>query len=156
MRRRRQYFLIFHTRFPGTGEIHQIRVHEMFINADGWPVVAPFRYAPLSKNATALSADVTAADAVGSYKMINHGKDISTTIKASQNIRLAADGTVSGGASGTWKYDGGNKITISLGATGTFAGVLSRQWNTNASAFVVTWTAQSVDGVSIWGARTGS
>jgi arabinan endo-1,5-alpha-L-arabinosidase len=34
--------------------------------------------------------------------------------------------------------------------------VLSRQWNTNAGAFVVTWTAQSVDGVSIWGARTGS
>jgi arabinan endo-1,5-alpha-L-arabinosidase len=151
-----KYFLIFHTRFPGTGEIHQIRVHEMFINADGWLVVAPFRYAPLSKNATALSADVTAGDAVGSYKMINHGKDISTTIKASQNIRLAADGTVSGAASGTWKYDGGNKITISLGATGTFAGVLSRQWNTNASAFVVTWTAQSVDGVSIWGARTGN
>jgi hypothetical protein len=35
-----------------------------------------------------------------------------------------------------------------LGAGGTFNGVLSRQWNTNASAFVVTFTAQSVDGVS--------
>ncbi|RZT09871.1 arabinan endo-1,5-alpha-L-arabinosidase [Duganella sp. CF402] len=151
-----QYFLIFHTRFPGTGELHQIRVHEMFINADGWPVVAPFRYAPLSKNATTLSAEVTAADAAGTYKMINHGKDISTTIKASQEVVLAANGTVSGSASGTWKHDGSNKITISLGATGTFVGVLSRQWNTNASAFVVTWTAQSVDGVSIWGARTGN
>ncbi|WP_371866491.1 glycoside hydrolase family 43 protein [Duganella alba] len=151
-----QYFLIFHTRFPGTGELHQIRVHEMFINADGWLVVSPFRYAPLSKNSTTLSAEVTAADVVGTYKMINHGKDISTAIKASQSVVLAADGTVSGTASGTWKHDGGNKITIALGATGTFAGVLSRQWNTNASAFVVTWTAQSVDGVSIWGARTGN
>jgi arabinan endo-1,5-alpha-L-arabinosidase len=151
-----QYFLIFHTRFPGTGELHQIRVHEMFINADGWPVVAPFRYAPLSKSATALPAEVAAADAAGTYKMINHGKDISTAIKASQEVVLAANGTVSGSVSGTWKHDGGNKITISLGATGTFVGVLSRQWNTNASAFVVTWTAQSVDGVSIWGARTGN
>jgi len=151
-----QYFLIFHTRFPGTGELHQIRVHEMFINADGWLVVAPFRYAPLSKNATTLSAEVSAADAAGSYKMINHGKDISAAIKASQNIRLAADGTVSGAASGTWTHNGGNRITISLGAPGSFTGVLSRQWNTNASAFVVTWTAQSVEGVSIWGARTGS
>jgi arabinan endo-1,5-alpha-L-arabinosidase len=151
-----QYFLIFHTRFPGTGELHQIRVHQMFINADGWLVVAPFRYAPLSKNATALSADVTAADAAGSYKVINHGKDISAAIKQSQNIVLAAGGAVTGALTGTWSHDGGNKITLTLGAAGTFKGVLSRQWNTNASAFVVTWTAQSVDGVSIWGARTGS
>jgi len=151
-----QYFLVFHTRFPGTGEFHQIRVHEMFINEDGWIVVSPFRYAPLSKNSTALSAEVTAADAAGTYKMINHGKDITAAIKASQSIKLAADGTVSGAATGTWKHNGANKITISLGAAGTFNGVLSRQWNTNASAFVVTWTAQSVDGVSIWGARTGS
>lgn len=151
-----QYFLIFHTRFPGTGELHQIRVHQMFINADGWLVVAPFRYAPLSKNATPLSAVVTAADAAGSYKMINHGKDISAVIKASQNIQLASGGAVTGAATGTWTHDGDNRITLVLGTLGTFKGVLSRQWNTNASAFVVTWTAQSVDGVSIWGARTGS
>lgn len=151
-----QYFLIFHTRFPGMLELHQIRVHQMFINADGWLVVAPFRYAPLSKNATVLSADVTAADAAGSYKVINHGKDISATIKQSQNIVLAAGGAVTGALTGTWSHDGSNRITLTLGTAGTFKGVLSRQWNTNASAFVVTWTAQSVDGVSIWGARTGS
>lgn len=151
-----QHFLIFHTRFPNQGELHQIRVHEMFINADGWPVVAPFRYAPLSKNTTALSAVVTAADAVGTYKMVNHGKDITTAIKQSATVLLASDGTVTGAATGTWKHDGNNKVTLTLGTTGTFSGVLSRQWNTNASAFVVTWTAQSVDGVSIWGARIGN
>ena len=151
-----QYFIVFHTRFPGTGEYHEIRVHEMFINDDGWIVVAPFRYAPLSLNATPLSADVTAADAAGTYKMINHGKDISATIKPSQVVKLAADGTVSGAATGTWKFNGANKVTISLGTAGDFNGVLSRQWNTNAGAFVVTFTAQSVDGVSIWGARTGN
>jgi arabinan endo-1,5-alpha-L-arabinosidase len=151
-----KYFLIFHTRFPNTGELHQVRVHEMFVNADGWLVVAPFRYAPLSKNATPLAAEVTAADAAGSYKMINHGKDISVAIKTSQVVQLAAGGAVTGAVTGTWTHDGGNRITLTLGAAGTFKGVLSRQWNTNASAFVVTWTAQSVDGVSIWGARTGS
>jgi arabinan endo-1,5-alpha-L-arabinosidase len=151
-----QYFLVFHTRFPGTGEFHQVRVHEMFINDDGWPVVSPFRYAPLSKSATALSADVTAADAAGSYKMINHGKDISATIKTSQAVKLGADGTVSGAVAGTWKHNGANKVKLSLGAAGDFSGVLSRQWNSNASAFVVTFTAQSAEGVSIWGARTGN
>lgn len=150
-----KYFMFFHTRFPGTGEFHELRVHEMFINEDGWPVVAPFRYAPLSKSAATLSAAVSAAEAAGSYKMINHGKDISATIKPSQVIKLGADGTVSGAATGSWTHKGSNNVGITLAGAGTYSGVLSRQWNTNANGFVVTFTAQSVDGVSIWGARTG-
>jgi len=37
-----------------------------------------------------------------------------------------------------------------------YSGVLSRQWNPNANAFAVTFTAQSQTGVSLWGIRTGS
>jgi arabinan endo-1,5-alpha-L-arabinosidase len=151
-----KYFLVFHTRFPGTGELHEVRVHEMFVNADGWLVVAPFRYVPLSKNATALAAEVTAADAAGTYKVINHGKDISAAIKASQAVTLAAGGAVSGALSGTWSHLGGNKVSIVLSDGTAYNGVLSRQWNTNAGAFVVTFTAQSKAGVSLWGARTGN
>jgi len=102
---------------------------------------------------------VTAADAAGSYKAINHGKDISTALKTSQNIKLNADGTVTGAMTGTWAHKGNNNVTITLtsgAGGGAFSGVLSRQWNTNASAFVVTFTAQSADGVSLWGARTGN
>jgi arabinan endo-1,5-alpha-L-arabinosidase len=152
----RQAFLVFHTRFPGLGEQHEVRVHELFINEDGWPVAAPFRYAPLSKSTPLQSATVTAADAAGSYKIINHGKDISAAIKTSQNIKLNADGAVTGAATGKWVHKGNNNVTITLDAGGAFSGVLSRQWNTSASAFVVTFTAQSVDGVSLWGARTGN
>jgi arabinan endo-1,5-alpha-L-arabinosidase len=152
----KQYFLFFHTRFPGRGEEHEIRVHEMFVNADGWPVVAPLRYVPLSKNASTLSGVVTAADAAGSYQYINHGKDITAAIKSAQNIRLGGDGTVSGAVSGSWTHNGGNGVTVTLAAGGAFSGVLSRQWNANANAFVVTFTAQSAEGVSIWGVRTGS
>ena len=151
-----KYFLVFHTRFPGQGEAHEVRVHEMFINADGWLVAAPFRYVPLSKNATTLAADVSAADAAGTYKVINHGKDISATIKQSQSVTLAAGGAVSGGLSGTWTFVGGNKVSIALSDGTTYNGVLSRQWNTNANAFVVTFTVQSNAGVSLWGARTGN
>ena len=154
-----KYFLFFHTRFPGTGEFHELRVHEMFVNDDAWPVVAPFRYAPLSKSAVTLGASVSAADAAGTYKMINHGKDISTTIKASQVIKLGADGTLSGAATGSWTHKGNNNVGITLtgagSGAGSYSGVLSRQWNSNANAFVVTFTAQSVDGVSLWGARSG-
>lgn len=151
-----QYFIVFHTRFPNTGEAHEIRVHEMFLNADGWPVVAPFRYVPLSKSNPTLSNSVSSSEALGSYKMINHGKDISAVIKTSQEIKLNADGTVSGALTGSWLHQGNNQMSITLGSNGTFKGVLSRQWNTNANAFVISFTAQSNEGVSIWGARIGN
>lgn len=151
-----QFFLVFHTRFPGTGEYHEVRVHEMFFNADGWPVVAPFRYVPLSKSATTLASAVGSADAAGAYQLVNHGKDISATIKPSQAIRLASDGTVSGAATGSWTWTGNNGVNLTLTGSGSFSGVLSRQWNPNANAFVVTFSAQSKEGVSIWGARTGN
>ncbi|HET9863246.1 MAG TPA: glycoside hydrolase family 43 protein, partial [Steroidobacteraceae bacterium] len=149
-----KYFLVFHTRFPGRGEQHEIRVHELFFNSEGWPVVAPFRYAPLSLADPAPSAEVSAADTAGAYKMIDHGKDISATLKTSVAMRLDADGTVSGAVSGTWTHRGDNLMDITLAGT-VYDGVLSRQWNPNANAFVVTFSAQSQAGVSLWGARTG-
>ena len=149
-----KYFLIFHTRFPGRGEQHEVRVHEMFFNSAGWPVVAPFRYAPLSLANPAQVAEVTSAQVAGAYKVVNHGKDISATIKNSDAMRLNGDGTVSGAATGTWLHRGDNLIDIVLSGT-LYNGVLSRQWNTNANNFVVTFTAQTTAGVSLWGSRTG-
>jgi arabinan endo-1,5-alpha-L-arabinosidase len=152
-----QHFLIFHTRFPNTGEAHEVRVHEMFVNAEGWLVVAPLRYAPLSLSATSLSATVTEADAAGRYKFINHGKDITASIKASSSIVLASGGAVTGSVSGSWSHLGNNQISLVLDGLGSFSGVLSRQWNTNAASFAVTFSAQSTaSGVSVWGVRTGA
>jgi len=152
----KQHFLIFHTRFPNTGEMHEVRVHEMFINEDGWPVVAPFRYAALPK-AKEDAAAVGAAAVAGTYKFIDHGKDITAAIRQSQVVRLGKDGKVSGAVSGSWSYRGSNRVSLALdGTAAPYSGVLSRQWNTNANAFTVTFTAQNVDGVSVWGARTGN
>ena len=151
-----QYFLFFHARFPGRGEQHEIRVHEFFINEDGWPVVSPLRYAPLSKSVAPLAAQVTGKDAEGSYQFVNHGKDISAAIKTASAIRLEAGGAVSGAVMGTWSHRSGNKVQLVLGAAGTFNGVLSRQYNAAAKRFVVTLTAQSSEGVSVWGVRTRS
>lgn len=156
-----QYFMIFHTRFPGTGEVHEIRVHEMHFNEDGWPVVAALRYAPLSLASPAQTADVSAAQAAGTYKLVNHGKDITATSKASILVTLGTDGSLggTGGMTGTWTHNGGNKITLVSGGV-TYKGVLSRQWNTNSSAFVVSFSVISstagtaaATGVSMWAVR---
>jgi len=148
-----KYFLIFHTRFPNRGEQHELRVHELLFNSAGWPVVAPFRYAPLSLSPTAVVAEVTNADVPGAYKFIDHGEDISATVKTSQAIRLNADGTMSGAMTGTWIHRGNNLIDIALSGV-IYNGVLSRQWNSNANRFVVTFSAQAAHGVSWWGSRT--
>ncbi|HEX8601172.1 MAG TPA: glycoside hydrolase family 43 protein [Pseudoduganella sp.] len=152
-----QYFILFHTRFPGTGEFHEVRTHEMFINEDGWPVVAPFRYVPLSQAAGAPTATVTAAEVAGSYKLVNHGKDISAAIKQSQAITLSADGKVAGAMTGSWAHKGSNRIALAIDGTAAgYSGVLSRQYNSNANAFTVTFTAQNADGVSLWAAKVGN
>ena len=159
-----KYFMVFHSRFPGTGEGHEVRVHEMHFNDDGWPVIAALRYAPLSLASPAQAATVTAADAVGTYKLVNHGKDITATSKASIIVTLSSGGVVagSGGMTGTWTHDGSNKITIVSGGV-TYKGVLSRQWNTNSNAFVVSFsvisstaTTAAATGVSLWAIRLSS
>ncbi|XHS78661.1 glycoside hydrolase family 43 protein [Burkholderiaceae bacterium UC74_6] len=152
-----QYFIIFHTRFPGTGEYHELRVHEMHLNEDGWLVIAPLRYAPLSLASPAQTADVSAAQAAGTYKLVNHGKDITATSKASIVVTLNTDGTVggSGGMTGSWTHNGSNRITVVSSGT-TYKGVLSRQWNTNSSAFVASFSALSAGGVSLWAVRLSS
>ncbi|WBS00956.1 glycoside hydrolase family 43 protein [Pseudoduganella sp. SL102] len=153
----KQYFIIFHTRFPGTSPVHEVRTHEMFVNEDGWPVIAPFRYVPLARAAGAPSATVAAADVAGSYKLVNHGKDISAAIKPSQSVTLSADGKLGGALAGTWTHKGNNRIALAVdGTAAVYNGVLSRQYNANANAFTVTFTAQNADGVSLWGARAGN
>lgn len=171
-----QYFLIFHTRFPGMGEMHQVRVHEMFINEDGWPVVAPHRYVPYrfmpygdapyrvgeypffmdrcpQKPWCWNFGTVRTHEILGEYKLVNHGKDISAEVKLSEPVSLHSDGTVSGSVSGTWFRPGGMRITIEIDGLGVFKGMLSRGWNETSQQFVVTFTAMSVEGVSIWGSQ---
>jgi arabinan endo-1,5-alpha-L-arabinosidase len=149
-----KYFILFHTRFPGRAEAHELRVHELLFNEDGWPVMAPLRYVPAALSQAPLAPVVTSAEAQGAYKYVNHGKDISATIKASQSVRLNADGTVSGAVTGTWLHKGNNLVTLTLSSGEVFKGVLSRQWSSNANLFVVTFSAQSAQGVSIWGTRS--
>lgn len=56
--------------------------------------------------------------------------------------------------SGTWSHRGANKVQLVLAGV-IYNGVLSRQYNANAKRFVVTFSAQASDGVSVWAVRTG-
>lgn len=144
-----QQFLIFHSRFPQTGEMHEVRVHQMFMNKDGWPVVAPYRYTgeTLGK--------VNEQDLIGEYKFITHVKDNSATIRNSVFIRLNDDYTISGDVNGAWKKTGHNQAEISVDGV-TYNGVFVRLWDPTSERYVMTFTAMSGEGVSVWGSKLQS
>ena len=139
-------FLIFHTRFPQRGEQHEIRVHQMYMNRDGWPVVAPYRYAGETAD------KVKRGEVVGEYKYINHGKAISAAINTSEYIRLQQDGTITGAVSGTWKRNGHNRAVITVDGT-QYTGVFTRQWEPESQSYVMTFSVLSQQGVALWGSK---
>jgi arabinan endo-1,5-alpha-L-arabinosidase len=171
-----RYFIVFHTRFPGQGEYHEVRVHELFINANGWPVIAPHRWVPyhfVPLDDLPFSAGtrpwfmercrhkdycwnvetIGLEETPGEYKLVNHEKDISSDIKMSVRVTLRPNGTVAGAWSGEWQRAWGNRITVELDGAGRFEGVMSRGWNETSQQFVVTFSAQSAEGISLWASK---
>ncbi|NNG21714.1 family 43 glycosylhydrolase [Massilia sp. ML15P13] len=143
-----KHFLVFHARFPERGEQHEIRTHQMLMNADGWPVVAPYRYARET------AATVRREFVVGDYLFVNHGKDISAAIKTSQSITLRSDGAVTGAASGSWTLAGTNQVELRLaGAPSPYKGVFLNQWDETSKSYVMTLSALSREGVAVFGSR---
>lgn len=141
-----QQLLIFHSRFPQQGEYHEVRVHQMFMNKDGWPVVAPYSY-------TGEKLDkVNRQDLIGEYKFINQGKAYSAAINKSVFIRLNRDGTISGDVTGTWEKEGHNQAALVIDGT-AYNGVFLRQWDPTSERYVMAFTALSNEGVSVWGSK---
>ncbi|WP_246281294.1 LamG-like jellyroll fold domain-containing protein [Saccharibacillus qingshengii] len=139
-------FLVFHARFPKQGEAHELRIHQMFMNKDGWPVVAPYRYG--GEKLTAVKKD----DIAGDYSYVNHGKAYLGAIEEPESITLKADGTVTGALEGKWRKNADNKAKLTLGGE-EFDGVFLRQWDPVSQSSVMTFTAVSESGESAWGTR---
>ena len=147
----RKHLLVFHTRFPNRGEEHAVRVHEMFVNADGWLVASPHRYVPIQGTNI-----VDAHDGLGDYKFINLGKDVNRTAKQSVYVSLNEDGSITGEVTGRYRRYAldANRITLQLdGIAEAFEGVLAWQWNEAAGKLVPVFTALARSGVSIWGSK---
>lgn len=141
-----KYFIFFHTRFESRGEHHEVRVHQMFMNQDGWPVIAPYRYAGET------AERYKKKEVTGAYKTIQHGNDISKEIKTSVVIELKQNGKVTGSLLGSWKLSEGNQLEINLDGT-PYKGVFLKQWDTDNECTVMTFTALSETGSAIWGSK---
>lgn len=138
------YFLVFHTRFEGKGEQHQVRVHQMNLNEDGWFVVSPYRY-------TGEPAEtITEEMAAGPYKLIHHLHNITEKIQKSEDIVLHEDHSVTGSYEGTWEMKGDSEAVLILNGI-EYRGVFRKQWDQYGFKNVITFSALSEKGYAIWG-----
>lgn len=139
-------FIVFHTRFPQSGEFHEMRVHQLFMNEHNWPVVAPYRYTgenPVKVNEKQIA---------GEYQFINHGKTNAVPTVNSVLIRLNEDYSITGDVTGSWRKTGDYFANITIGDK-TYDGVFVKLWDSGSQSYVMTFTAMSGDGESVWGSR---
>ncbi|QHT55362.1 family 43 glycosylhydrolase [Cellulomonas sp. H30R-01] len=142
-------FLVFHSRFPGQGEQHEVRVHQMWMNAQGWPVLDPYRYAGGDDRR------VERKDVAGEYALVTHDKALTADQRRSTAVTLTATGKVTGSLTGKWSLTGKNQARIDAGGT-RYEGVFTRSWQPDQARWVVTFSVLSRDGVTLWGSAVPS
>ena len=145
-----KHLLITHTRFPNSGESHSIRVHEMFINADGWLTASPHRYAPIEGDNI-----VDAGDLAGHYRFIHHGNDSNTIGHESVYVTLENNGVISGSHTGSYQLDETNpeRLTLLIDGIGDFEAVMKWQWDDNFSILTPTFSGVSLNNSVVWGSK---
>ncbi len=143
-------YVVYHTKFNDGTAGHEVRVHQLFVNEEGWLVAAPYEYSGETISSTGYAQD----DVTGSYELIIHGYKIdyaNLAYNEAETINLNADGTVSGAYTGTWSATANSPyVTITLGEE-TYKGVFTQQIVDGSNITVMCFTATSASGVSIWG-----
>ena len=125
-------FVVYHTRFSNGGEGHQVRVHQLFLNDEGWLMAAPFEFdgETVTHSDIASKASVKDSEIAGDYQFMRHQYGQNTKAKAYEtpvNITLHEDGTITGSEEGTWKRTAGTDfIHLTIGGV-TYRGVLVKQ-----------------------------
>lgn len=149
-------YLVYHTRFQDWGEGHQVRVHQVYQNEEGWLVAAPFEYTGEGVKSAGIAAaqKVATADIAGNYKLLAHRYGLDHAAKeyaVPVDITLNADGTISGDATGTWTAKTGTSyVTINIGSD--YKGVMVPQTLEPTDTKVPCFTAlDSQTGITIWG-----
>ena len=146
-----QRYLIYHTRFENNGERFEVRVHQQFINEDGWPVTAVFE----NRNDLISSTGYEKSDIVGVYEFINHGiGSDGAGVKYPDIIVLHEDGTISGDHTGTWEEKEGTYLATFVMGDVTYKGVFFKQHDEKLkSGLVMTFTAIGSNNETIWGVK---
>ena len=143
-----KWYLFYHARFDDGSEYHEVRVHEMKFNSDGWPVVTPFEYGGDHFS----EGGYDEADIVGDYEYINHGNATDGNIISYQSIKLNADHTVSGAVTGKWEQAADSDAAVLTIGGQVYNGFFVAAENEKGTK-VMSFTAVGSNNQTIWGAK---
>ena len=159
-----QTFMVYHTRFQNHAitEAHELRVHQVFKNSDGWLCAAPFEYTgeTVTNSDIKTTQQVATANIPGNYKVLLHtlnldhaNKQLTTPV----DIELKSDGTITGDYTGTWSTTTGTSyISLTVGGK-TYNGVMVEQTMEPTDMTVPAFTAMAKsNGNTLWGYKTPS
>ena len=113
-------YLVYHTKFNDGTLGHLVRVHQVFVNEDGWLVAAPFEYNGEQTTDAQIASQqtITPEDAVGTYQLLVHKycMDHANYEEVTPlTISLNADKSITGDRKGSWIItEGTNYITVTL------------------------------------------
>lgn len=141
-----QYYVIFHTRFPNSGEAHQVRVHQLWFNEDGWPVMNPLRYGGET------ISDYRAGDVIGNYSLVTFEKKISANRSAPIAVELKQNGKLTGDKTGSWQLAKNNTTVDSVikVADVTYTGKFCSAYDPRQKAQVMTFSGTSKTGIPVF------
>lgn len=132
---------------PASNAVMMGHVRELYWTDDGWPVVAPERYAGVPDDS------ITKEDIVGTWEEIVLEYEYQT-MQTSQEVVFRSNGSVSGGREGTWSYDQeSNTLTVD----GTEL-IIDTAWDWEASPRerTITYAGITPSGRSVWGKKVDS
>lgn len=141
-------YLAYHQRFDNGTEYHEPRVHQMFMNKEGWLVVAPFATSTETLN----DKGYQEKEVAGKYYYVNHGTDISDTIVEAEELILKKDGSIIKGETkiGTYATDDEKPfITLEIDSI-VYQGAIVEMLD-DASNETLCFSAIGTNNESIWG-----
>lgn len=145
-------YVVYHTRFNDGTEGHSVRVHQLFVNEDGWLVAAPYEY----RGETISESGYASDEITGTYDMLFHKTSIAyqnLECVTAQAITLNADGTVSGAKNGTWEAKAGTpNVTMVLDGV-EYNGVFVKQTVEETGYETMCFTILGDNEVEVWGSR---
>lgn len=160
-------YVIYHTKFNDNTAAHELRVHELFQNKNGWILASPFAFA----NDAALNYNEEPAGVAGDYEILvgdyslgydknsgngDQGGNYEGPLAEILTYTLTSDNKITKGGQdvGTWSVESG-KAYANLTIDGkTYSGVFAEV--TKDSAGIKTLCFTGVDettGITLWGAK---
>lgn len=150
-----QYF-IAHQGRPGVDKYFMdLHVRKLFWTSDGWPVASPERYA-WEKDSLISQNDLAGGweRIVLNYRVVPgySAEQTSPDFQISEDLTIAADGTLNGSAASTWTYSAPwLQLKWSNGTTEKVFVQKGRDWENKKNTII--FTGLNNAGIAVWGKK---